>query len=78
MREAAGDAGIWVVGSGDLVGRFLDAGALDEVALSVTPVALTGGAPLLPRCPESDRPRMVRASAVGQFARLVYAVLPRS
>jgi dihydrofolate reductase len=74
IRAAAGDGTIWVVGGGDLAGQFLDAGALDEIALSVAPVALTGGAPLLPRRVESDRLRLVSASAVGQFARLVYAV----
>src|SRR5690606_20646317 len=70
LREAAGDGDIWVVGGGDLVGQFLDIGALDEIALSVAPVALTGGAPLLPRRVESDRLRLVSARAVGQFARL--------
>ncbi len=74
IREAAGDGDIWVAGGGDLVGQFLDAGALDEVRLSVAPVALTGGAPLLPRRVESDRLRLVSAEAVGQFARLVYRV----
>lgn len=76
IRTAAGDGDIWVVGGGDLAGQFLDAGELDEIALSVAPVALTGGAPLLPRRIESDRLRLVSASAVGQFARLVYAVGP--
>ena len=76
IRAAAGDGDIWVVGGGDLAGQFLDAGALDEIALSVAPVALTGGAPLFPRRVESDRLRLVSASAVGQFARLVYRVLP--
>ena len=76
LREAAGDADIWVVGGGDLAGQFLDAGALDEIAVSVAPVLLTGGAPLLPRRLESDRLRLVSAKAVGQFARLVYAVSP--
>lgn len=76
IREAAGDGDIWVVGGGDLAGQFLDAGALDEIALSVAPVALTGGAPLLPRRVESDRLRLVSATAIGQFARLVYAVRP--
>ncbi|GHG50587.1 hypothetical protein GCM10011331_13350 [Flavimobilis marinus] len=74
IREAAGDGDIWVVGGGDLAGQFLDAGALDEIALSVAPVALTGGATLFPRRVESDRLRLVSATAVGQFARLVYAV----
>ncbi|MGB3955456.1 MAG: dihydrofolate reductase family protein [Brooklawnia sp.] len=76
IREAAGDGNIWVVGGGDLAGQFLDAGALDEIALSVAPVALTGGAPLLPRRVESDRLRLESARPVGQFARLVYRVLP--
>ena len=76
IRAAAGDGDIWVVGGGDLAGQFLDAGALDEVRLSVAPVALTGGAPLLPRRVESDRLRLKSATAVGQFARLVYEVTP--
>jgi dihydrofolate reductase len=76
IRAAAGDGDVWVVGGGDLAGQFLDAGALDEIALSVAPVALTGGAPLLPRTVGGDRLRLVSASAVGPFARLVYAVGP--
>jgi dihydrofolate reductase len=76
IRAAAGDGDIWVVGGGDLAGQFLDAGALDEIALSVAPVALGGGAPLLPRRVESDHLRLTSAEKVGQFARLVYAVTP--
>ncbi|MCC2592624.1 dihydrofolate reductase family protein [Tessaracoccus sp. OS52] len=72
IREAAGEGNIWVVGGGDLAGQFIDAGLLDEIALSVAPVALTGGAPLLPRRLESDRLRLVSATAHGQFARLIY------
>ena len=74
IGEAAGDGDIWVVGGGDLAGQFLDAGALDEIAISVAPVALNGGAPLFPRRVESDRLRLVSAEKVGQFARLVYSV----
>ena len=74
IREAAAEGDIWVVGGGDLAGQFLDAGALDEIALSVAPVTLAGGAPLLPRRVESDRLRLVSATAVGQFARLIYSV----
>lgn len=74
IREAAGDGDIWVVGGGDLAGQFLDAGALDEIALSIAPVALTGGAPLFPRRLESDRLRLASARAFGQFARVVYEV----
>lgn len=75
IREAAGGGLIWVVGGGDLAGQFLDADALDEIAVSVAPVTLTGGAPLLPRRAGSDRLRLVEARAVGQFARLRYEVV---
>jgi dihydrofolate reductase len=74
IREAAGDGDIWVVGGGDLAGQFFDAGALDELAVSIAPVALTGGAPLFPRRVESDRMRLVSAAQVGQFARLIYSL----
>jgi dihydrofolate reductase len=49
MVEAAGDRNIWIVGGGDLVGQFADAGLLDEVIVSIAPVTLGAGAPLLPR-----------------------------
>lgn len=74
IRDAADGGDIWLLGGGDLAGQFLDAGALDEIRLSVAPVALDGGAPLLPRNAGADRLRLVSASAYGQFARLVYSV----
>lgn len=77
LRAAAGDDDVWIVGGGDLAGQFLDAGALDEIAVSIAPVALTAGAPLLPRRVESDRLRLIEARQVGQFARLRFHVEPR-
>ena len=74
IRDAAAGGDIWVVGGGDLAGQFLDAGALDEIRLSIAPVALSAGAPLLPRDIGADRLRLVSASAFGQFARLAYAI----
>src|SRR5690606_41925680 len=76
IREAAGDGDIWVMGGGELVGQFLDADALDEIAVTIAPVTLAGGAPLLPRRLESDRLRLVESRAVGQFVRAVYEVRP--
>jgi dihydrofolate reductase len=49
MVAAAGDRNRWIVGGGDLVGQFADAGLLDEVIVYVAPVTLGAGAPLLPR-----------------------------
>ena len=49
MVEAAGERNVWIVGGGDLAGQFADAGLLDEVIVSIAPVTLGAGAPLLPR-----------------------------
>ena len=49
MTAAAGDRNVWIVGGGDLAGQFADAGLLDQVIVSIAPVTLGGGAPLLPR-----------------------------
>jgi dihydrofolate reductase len=49
MVAAAGDRNRWIVGGGDLVGQFADAGLLDEVIVYIAPVTLGAGAPLLPR-----------------------------
>jgi dihydrofolate reductase len=49
MAAAAGDRNLWLVGGGELVGQFLDHDLLDEMIVSVTPVLLGSGAPLLPR-----------------------------
>ena len=49
MVEAAGGGNVWIVGGGDLVGQFADAGLLDEVIVYVAPVTLGAGAPLLAR-----------------------------
>ena len=49
MTEAAGGKNVWIVGGGDLVGQFADAGLLDEVIVYVAPVTLGAGQPLLAR-----------------------------
>jgi dihydrofolate reductase len=46
---AAQGKDIWIVGGGDLAGQFADAGLLDDVLVSIAPVTLGTGAPLLPR-----------------------------
>ena len=50
MVDAAGDKDVWLVGGGDLVGQFHDAGLLDEVWVQYAPVTLgRRSAPVLPR-----------------------------
>jgi dihydrofolate reductase len=48
MRAAEGK-NVWIAGGGDLVGQFADAGLLDDVLVTIAPVTLGAGAPLLPR-----------------------------
>ncbi|MEO6826788.1 MAG: dihydrofolate reductase family protein [Microbacteriaceae bacterium] len=70
MRSAAGGKNIWVIGGGELAGQFLDRGLLDELQLSIAPVLLGGGSPLLPRrVPASE----LVLSAVEQDKNFVYA-----
>lgn len=46
---AAGERDVWVVGGGELAGRFADLGLLDAVQLDLAPCTLGSGQPLLPR-----------------------------
>lgn len=49
MVAAANGKDVWVVGGGDLAGQFADHGLLDDVIVSIAPVTLGAGRPLLPR-----------------------------
>ena len=77
ITAAAGDGDVWLFGGGELVGQFDDAGALDAVEVTLAPVTLGVGAPLLPRRIESRRLRLRSATADGQFVTACYDVRPR-
>ena len=79
MTAAAGGKNIWVVGGGDLVGQFHDAGLLDELFVQIGSVTLGAGKPLLPRAIVSPplRLRSVRQIGAG-FAELHYEVPRRA
>ncbi len=75
MRAAAGGKNLWVVGGGELVGQFHDAGLLDELIVTVASVTLGKGAPLLPRRITVPPLRLRSARAIGTgFAELIYDV----
>jgi dihydrofolate reductase len=74
MTAVAGGRNIWLVGGGELVGAFADAGLLDEVILGVAPVTLGAGAPVLPRRLTSSRLTLTAAEQAGPFAYLTYRV----
>ena len=72
MVAAAGGRNVWIVGGGDLVGQFADVGLLDEVIVSIAPVTLGAGAPLLPRRIELRLDEMGRN---GDFVAAKYSVV---
>lgn len=72
MLEAAAGKNVWLVGGGDLVGQFADAGLLDEVIVYVAPVTIGAGKPLLPRRVEL---RLEETARNGDFVTARYAVV---
>jgi dihydrofolate reductase len=76
MTAAAGGRNLWVMGGGDLAGQFADLGLLDEIILTVAPVTLGAGAPLLPRRLTADQLTLTDCSRVGTFALLTYTLAP--
>ena len=75
MRTAAIGKNLWLVGGGDLVGQFYDAGLLDELIIQIGSVTLGSGKPLLPREITSPPLKLVSVQQVGTgFAELRYRV----
>ncbi|HSE27894.1 MAG TPA: dihydrofolate reductase family protein [Gemmatimonadales bacterium] len=77
MVTAAGGKNVWIVGGGELAGRFHDHGLLDELIIQVAPVTLGAGAPLLPRAITTPPLRLTSVTSFGgTFAELRYEVRP--
>ena len=74
MLEAATGKDVWIVGGGDLAGQFADEGLLDEIHLSIAPVTLGAGAPLLPRRLLSRDLTLASVERQGQFVAAIYRV----
>jgi dihydrofolate reductase len=72
--RATREGDVWIIGGGDLVGQFDDAGLLDRIILGVCPVTLGAGAPLLPRRITSKRMRVADVRQEGQQVRIVLEV----
>ncbi|MBR9804238.1 dihydrofolate reductase [bacterium] len=75
MQAAAAGKNIWIIGGGDLVGQFYDAGLLNELIVQVTAVTLGSGQPLLPRQIITPPLQLTSATMHGSaFAELRYDV----
>ncbi len=72
MTVAAGEANVWIVGGGPLVAQFAEAGLLDEVLVTVAPVTLGAGRPLLPARVEL---RLEETGRNGDFVAARYSVV---
>jgi dihydrofolate reductase len=78
IATAARGKMIGLVGGGDLVGQFDDAGLLDEIQVRLVPVILSAGASLLPRRITSSRLSFRESPRVsGQECVLTLDVRPR-
>jgi dihydrofolate reductase len=76
IAESAGERDIWVVGGGDLAGQFADRGLLHRVVVSIAPVTLGAGRPLLPRRHDL---KLVETGRNGDFVVATYDVVgPRT
>lgn len=79
MRAAANGMNLWLVGGGELVGQFYDAGLLDEIIVQIGSVTLGSGKPLLPRQITSPPLKLISARQLGDgFAELRYEVPARA
>lgn len=72
LVSAAAERDVWVAGGGVLAVQFAERGLLDEVVVSIAPVTLGAGRPLLPGHVEL---RPLEVAANGEFACVRYEVV---
>lgn len=74
MARSAGGKNLWVVGGGPLAAQFAAVGLLDDVILSVAPVTLGAGRPVMPHRLEGVL-RLAAVERAGQFVALRYELV---
>ncbi len=77
MVAASGGRNVWLMGGGDLVGQFHDAGLVDEIIVSIASVTLGSGAPLLPRRITTPPLRLLSAESFGTSFAVLHYEVPR-
>lgn len=66
LKAEAGDRNVWIVGGGVLAAQFADAGALDEIIISIIPVVLGSGKPVLPMSGPTAPMELLSAHTMGR------------
>jgi dihydrofolate reductase len=67
FKADAGDRNVWLLGGGNLVAQFADAGLLDELIVSIVPVVLGEGKRVLPvRKGPTTQLELLSSSPLGQ------------
>ena len=72
------EAGGMLAPGGDLVGQFHDRGLLDELIVTIAPVTLGAGKPLLPGAITTPPLELASSEVYGPFVQLRYAVRTRT
>ncbi|WP_223690752.1 dihydrofolate reductase family protein [Leifsonia poae] len=62
LRDAAGDRDVWVVGGGSIAAQLAAAGLLDELHVTIMPVLVGSGKPLLPVTEVTKPLRLMRST----------------
>lgn len=74
IERSADGKNVWIMGGGPVAAQFVRAGLLDQMVVTIAPVTLGQGQPLLPTQLLSDRLTLESVEQVGQFAQLHYGL----
>ncbi|MCA1029595.1 dihydrofolate reductase family protein [Bacillus timonensis] len=73
LKSEDGDH-IWLVGGGDLFHTFLEKNLVDELIVTIIPVLLGAGIPLLSKELPNQHLNLLKSTNYGQFVQLHYSV----
>ena len=77
MVRAAGGRNVWVVGGGPLAAQFASAALLDDIILSMAPVTLGAGRPVMPLRLDAGVLHLASVRMAGEFVALRYELVDR-
>lgn len=66
LKVAAAGRNVWIVGGGVLAAQFANAGVLDEMIISIIPLVLGGGKPVLPVASPTPPLELITSHALGR------------